>query len=140
MKPASRRNKKKKNGKQKQQRKADRRDEQRSRLDDESALPERKVDEVTPQSMHIASPSSIPLPDGTNEQQQPDAAVVVKMWKCNSCAGSSFATAAEHRAHFKTDWHRFNQKLTIKGAKTVTEQEFKSCDIDSLFRDDDYNA
>jgi len=41
---------------------------------------------------------------------------------CNTCGGS-FANAAEYRAHFRSDWHRFNQKLKLKGIPPVSEQE-----------------
>jgi ribosome maturation protein SDO1 len=133
MKPASRRKKKKK-GKQRHQKQAERSDEQRSRQHDDVSISETHAAEVIAATTQSTSPSAAP------HDEQDGEPVVVKTWKCNSCAGSSFATASEYRTHFKCDWHRFNQKLTIKGAKTVTEEEFKSCDIDSLFRDDDYDT
>ena len=54
---------------------------------------------------------------------------------CNTCGGS-FSTAAEYRSHFKSDWHRFNQKLKLNGSPPISEQEFLLCDADSLFRVD----
>ncbi|KAL7578245.1 hypothetical protein ACA910_012665 [Epithemia clementina (nom. ined.)] len=51
---------------------------------------------------------------------------------CNTCGGS-FATTAAYRAHFKSDWHRFNQKLKMKGIPAVTEEEFLLCDADTFF-------
>lgn len=51
---------------------------------------------------------------------------------CNTCGGS-FANAAEYRAHFRSDWHRFNQKLKVKGLPPVSEQEFLLCDADAFF-------
>lgn len=42
---------------------------------------------------------------------------------CNTCGGSF--TPAEHRAHFKSDWHRFNLKLKMSGSPIMTEDEFK---------------
>ena len=51
---------------------------------------------------------------------------------CNTCGGS-FANAAEYRAHFRSDWHRFNQKLKLKGVPPVSEQEFLLCDADTFF-------
>jgi ribosome maturation protein SDO1 len=50
---------------------------------------------------------------------------------CNTCGGSF--TEAEYRAHFRTDWHRFNQKLKLKGIHPVSEEEFVLCDADSFF-------
>jgi ribosome maturation protein SDO1 len=51
---------------------------------------------------------------------------------CNTCGGS-FHTATEYRAHFKTDWHRYNVKLKMRGAKPVSEEEFRLCDSDAFF-------
>jgi ribosome maturation protein SDO1 len=53
---------------------------------------------------------------------------------CNTCGGSF--GAADFRAHFKSDWHRFNQKLKLKGATPISEQEFLLCDSDALFTPD----
>lgn len=51
---------------------------------------------------------------------------------CNTCGGS-FDTAAAYRSHFKSDWHRFNQKLKLNGASPISEEEFKLVDSDSFF-------
>ena len=51
---------------------------------------------------------------------------------CNTCGGF-FDTAAAYRSHFKSDWHRFNQKLKLKGVPPVSEQEFLACDSDTFF-------
>ena len=51
---------------------------------------------------------------------------------CNTCGGS-FPTAAAYRAHFKSDWHRFNQKLKLQKMAPVSEQEFILCDAESFF-------
>jgi ribosome maturation protein SDO1 len=49
---------------------------------------------------------------------------------CNTCGGSF--TATEYRAHFKSDWHRYNQKLLLKGMSAVSQVEFELCDADFL--------
>uniref|UniRef100_A0A7S4ELP0 C2H2-type domain-containing protein n=1 Tax=Pseudo-nitzschia australis TaxID=44445 RepID=A0A7S4ELP0_9STRA len=54
---------------------------------------------------------------------------------CNTCGGF-FDTASEFRAHFKSDWHRFNQKLKMKGFVPVSEKEFLLCDSSSFFEND----
>eukprot|EP00934_Nitzschia_sp_Nitz4_P003562 Nitzschia sp. Nitz4//scaffold54_size114964//30654//32180//NITZ4_003841-RA/size114964-processed-gene-0.180-mRNA-1//-1//CDS//3329554321//3552//frame0 len=51
---------------------------------------------------------------------------------CNTCGGS-FDTPAAYRAHFKSDWHKFNQKLKLKGVAPISEQEFFVCDAESFF-------
>lgn len=50
---------------------------------------------------------------------------------CNTCGGSF--TAAQYRAHFRSDWHRYNMKLKMSGAAPVSEQEFLVCDADAFF-------
>ena len=54
---------------------------------------------------------------------------------CNTCGGN-FTTPAAYRAHFKTDWHRFNLKLKLKGITPVSEREFELSD-QALFEDKD---
>lgn len=51
---------------------------------------------------------------------------------CNTCGGS-FASSSGYRAHFRSDWHRFNQKMKLQGASPVSEEEFKLCDAESFF-------
>lgn len=45
------------------------------------------------------------------------------MRSCNTCGGS-FTNSITFRAHFKSEWHRYNLKLKLKKLPTVTEQEF----------------
>ena len=55
---------------------------------------------------------------------------------CNTCGGS-FDNTSDFRAHFKSDWHRFNQKLKMKGCMPVSEKEFLMCDSDTFFTNND---
>ena len=50
---------------------------------------------------------------------------------CNTCGGSF--TPSEYRSHFRSDWHRFNVKLKMKGSPAVSEKEFLLCDADEFF-------
>jgi ribosome maturation protein SDO1 len=50
---------------------------------------------------------------------------------CNTCGGSF--SAAQYRAHFRSDWHKYNMKLKVSGAAPVNEQEFLACDADAFF-------
>lgn len=43
---------------------------------------------------------------------------------CQTCPSTSFETADEQRAHFKSDWHRYNAKAKLQG-KTVTADEWE---------------
>lgn len=50
---------------------------------------------------------------------------------CNTCGGSF--TPAEYRAHFRSDWHRYNMKLKLKGIAAVSEKEFLMIDEGAFF-------
>mmetsp|Transcript_53820 Transcript_53820/g.60127 ORF Transcript_53820/g.60127 Transcript_53820/m.60127 type:complete len:430 (+) Transcript_53820:25-1314(+) len=54
---------------------------------------------------------------------------------CNTCGGF-FDTACEFRAHFRSDWHRFNQKLKMNGSTPISEKEFLLCDSETFFNSD----
>lgn len=46
---------------------------------------------------------------------------------CQTCLGTSFASLDEQRAHFKSDWHRYNAKVTLEksGKGALTAEEFE---------------
>ena len=50
---------------------------------------------------------------------------------CNTCGGSF--TPGEYRSHFRSDWHRYNVKLKMKGVAPISEKEFQLCDADEFF-------
>ncbi|KAG5187951.1 SBDS protein C-terminal domain-containing protein [Tribonema minus] len=52
--------------------------------------------------------------------------------KCNTCA-AAFADTTAYRDHFKSDWHRYNLKLKMKGVSVVSEDEFRSVDAEGFF-------
>ncbi|BEI85297.1 hypothetical protein CcaverHIS002_0506980 [Cutaneotrichosporon cavernicola] len=43
---------------------------------------------------------------------------------CQTCPGASFDLPEDQRAHFKTDWHRYNAKAKLNNSKIVTADEF----------------
>ena len=48
-----------------------------------------------------------------------------KILKCSTCGDYAiFATAADQRVHFKSDWHVENVKRKSKNVPLVSEQEF----------------
>mmetsp|Transcript_15078 Transcript_15078/g.22108 ORF Transcript_15078/g.22108 Transcript_15078/m.22108 type:complete len:509 (-) Transcript_15078:520-2046(-) len=51
---------------------------------------------------------------------------------CNTCGGT-FESQAQYRLHFRSDWHRYNVKLKMKGCAPVSEREFLLCDSDAFF-------
>ncbi|OCF43369.1 cytoplasmic protein [Kwoniella heveanensis CBS 569] len=42
---------------------------------------------------------------------------------CQTCPNAGFDTVEEQRAHFKSDWHRYNAKAKLAG-RTVGQEEF----------------
>ncbi|KAI0060959.1 hypothetical protein BV25DRAFT_816164 [Artomyces pyxidatus] len=50
---------------------------------------------------------------------------------CNICLGAVFVDVGEQRAHFRSDWHRYNVKLRVKGGAPVAEVDFVKL-VDSL--------
>lgn len=75
--------------------------------------------------------------EDTKEESPQEATPVVAtelqpgMKACNTCGGSF--SAAEYRAHFRSDWHKFNQKLKLKGLPPVSAEEFRLCDEETFF-------
>lgn len=43
---------------------------------------------------------------------------------------------ASYREHFKSDLHRYNLKLKMKGAPPVSEEEFRLVDAEDFFHSD----
>ena len=50
---------------------------------------------------------------------------------CNTCGGSF--TPSQYRSHFRSDWHRYNIKLKMKGVAPIDEKEFLMSDSDAFF-------
>ena len=71
--------------------------------------------------------STVPLTPGDTAGGSSDSRK-----SCNTCGGF-FDSAAAYRSHFKSDWHKYNQKLKMKGIAPVSEKEFIMCDNDTFF-------
>ena len=73
--------------------------------------------------------------DGSERTNEPKSEVASAQGSdtkpCNTCGGHF--TPGEYRAHFRSDWHRFNVKLKMKGVPPVSEKEFLLCDADEFF-------
>ncbi|WVW80156.1 hypothetical protein I302_102132 [Kwoniella bestiolae CBS 10118] len=73
------------------------------------AQPTAEVEEANPQaSVPKATPSNLPGGAGLS---------------CQTCPSANFDTVEEQRAHFKSDWHRYNAKAKLTG-RTVTAEEW----------------
>jgi len=45
---------------------------------------------------------------------------------CSICAGAAFPDLAQQRAHYRSDWHRYNIKAKLAGKKVVSESQFSN--------------
>ena len=43
---------------------------------------------------------------------------------CNVCLGATFLDVEEQRIHFRSDWHRYNVKIRLRGGKPTSEVDF----------------
>lgn len=92
------------------------------------SLPKELCDTLIPRTL-VKSPPRSPSPASFPKAPIPSAPAGSKT--CNICLGSAFADVDDQRAHFKSDWHRYNVKLRLRGGNAVTEAQFSSL-IESL--------
>src|SRR6266404_5408614 len=43
---------------------------------------------------------------------------------CNICLGATFLDVEEQRTHFRSDWHRYNVKVRLRGGNPISEVDF----------------
>lgn len=55
--------------------------------------------------------------------------------RCNGCGIGPFPDTASYREHFKSDLHRYNLKLKMKGQPPISAEEFKTVDAEGFFFD-----
>jgi ribosome maturation protein SDO1 len=93
----------------------------------------RQVDDTAAREQQDESEAPRPVvPQGEKKASSGSGAADSGSKSCNTCGGS-FASSSGYRAHFRSDWHRFNQKMKLQGASPVSEEEFKLCDAESFF-------
>ncbi|XP_052192968.1 uncharacterized protein LOC127801677 isoform X2 [Diospyros lotus] len=63
----------------------------------------------------------------------------ISRWSCNTCK-AEFESLDDQRSHFKSDFHRFNVKLSIAGKDIVKEDDFDELTSGSLFTDWDISS
>lgn len=115
--------KQKKKSKKAKRREKEEEAERQERKQKELARQEERTSRLTTEKEVTTSPESSTIrakaPDGGNDE---------KLSSCNTCGGSF--TKTQYRAHFRSDWHRYNLNLKMAGATAVSEEEFKLSDID----------
>ncbi|KAF8159800.1 hypothetical protein B0H34DRAFT_704885 [Crassisporium funariophilum] len=89
------------------------------------SLPLELLDTLTPRNLvnRLPSRTSTPEPLIANSNTGPRA--------CNICQGVTFLDVDQQRAHFRTDWHRYNVRSRLNGGQTVSESAFAQL-VDAL--------
>jgi ankyrin repeat and zinc finger domain-containing protein 1 len=85
------------------------------------SLPPDLLATLVPRTL-IEPTSRVPSPPPTSRP----SALTTGSKSCSICLGASFADVDDQRAHFRSDWHRYNVKLRLRGADVVTESQFAS--------------
>ncbi|KAG6334192.1 hypothetical protein ID866_4892 [Astraeus odoratus] len=86
------------------------------------SLPQGLFDTLAPRNLISSQPVPpvpSPLPPAAPQEQTGTSAR-----SCNICLGAAFVDLDEQRSHFRSDWHRYNVKIRLKGANPVTESTF----------------
>ncbi|KAI0255834.1 hypothetical protein BJV78DRAFT_1173686 [Lactifluus subvellereus] len=87
------------------------------------------------QNITLRSHLSQRVTDVSNKAEQQDlssqTASTHGLRACNVCLGVTFLDVEEQRAHFRSDWHRYNVKIRLRGGKPISEVDFVKL-VDSL--------
>lgn len=73
------------------------------------------------------------IPEKEDFSSQPQTAPISGARACNVCLGATFLDVEEQRTHFRSDWHRYNVKVRLRGGNPISEVDFaKLVDSTSL--------
>ena len=87
----------------------------------------KRVEVVERAAVCEATTTLPPPPPPVQKPPKPSKGLVApkpRSLACNTCGGA-FPDAAAHRAHFKSDWHRFNLARKLKQQPPVDEKTFE---------------
>ncbi|KAG9139521.1 hypothetical protein Leryth_019242, partial [Lithospermum erythrorhizon] len=87
---------------------------------------------------HLPLPLPLPLSE-THEEDKPENDMGMQRWSCNICK-ADFDSLIDQRSHFKSDFHRFNVKLSVAGKDTIAEEDFGETLSESLCKDYDISS
>ncbi|KAI0820356.1 hypothetical protein BC628DRAFT_1467853 [Trametes gibbosa] len=78
----------------------------------DTLVPRNIINQTTvPPPSPPVSPKTTPQPSGGSRA-------------CNICQGAAFVDVDDQRAHFRSDWHRYNVKVRLNGTESVSEARF----------------
>ena len=73
------------------------------------------------------------IPEKEDLSSQPRTTPISGARACNVCLGATFLDVEEQRTHFRSDWHRYNVKVRLRGGNSISEEDFaKLVDSTSL--------
>ncbi|KAJ0860637.1 hypothetical protein HanRHA438_Chr13g0625811 [Helianthus annuus] len=88
----------------------------------------------------LSSSSTTAIHDNTSDEirtaSEKNIIIHTERLTCNTC-NYSFHSLHDQRSHFKSDFYRFNIKLSIAGKDTIKEDDFDEWSSNSLLKDDD---
>ncbi|KII85831.1 hypothetical protein PLICRDRAFT_56310 [Plicaturopsis crispa FD-325 SS-3] len=82
------------------------------------ALPPDLLETLRPRDLVSNTP---PIVDAPIPESAPS---VLGARACNICLGATFTDVDGQRAHFRSDWHRYNVKVRLNGGNAVSEGDF----------------
>ncbi|KAI0077718.1 hypothetical protein K474DRAFT_1642714 [Panus rudis PR-1116 ss-1] len=85
------------------------------------SLPRDLLDTLIPREI-VNQPPPVPSRSNSPEPQLERNAASARA--CNICLGATFQDVDQQRAHFRSDWHRYNVKMRLKGSDPVSENQF----------------
>lgn len=86
------------------------------------SLPRELLDTLAPRNILAQVPDSTPT--SRTETPPPTPQATPGSRACNICRGTTFVDVEDQRAHFRSDWHRYNIKIRLNGRDPVTEAHF----------------
>lgn len=86
------------------------------------SLPRDLLDTLIPRN--VLSQPQEPTAPSLQESPPPQSQPASGSRACNICLGSVFVDVEDQRAHFRSDWHRYNVKARLGGGEPVSESDF----------------
>ena len=89
------------------------------------ALPTELLQKLTLRSRLSQQPATAE-PSNTEQQDlsSQQTATTHGSRACKVCLGATFLDVEEQRVHFRSDWHRYNVKIRLRGGKPTSEVDF----------------
>lgn len=87
------------------------------------ALPPELLDSLAVRSIQAQAVDKEKAVAEADQQPEPTQLAAATGLGCQACPGAVFDTPDDQRAHFKSDWHRYNAKAKLQG-KAVTSDEW----------------